>query len=255
MSSINLPKAYWAMDEASGDALDSAGGLNLTDNFTVQAATGLVAGARDMDPSRFEWFSHTDHADLSAGDRDFWLNLWVKPDAVGTFRFIAAKGYADGGANFEWVLFTDGSSVPVFRVGQSTNTFDATNTSGGALSAGVWSMLSIWHDSVSNTINICKNAGTIDSVSHAVGVNDGTSDFLLGANGSGSYYDGLMDETGWWLEPATAGKLTWLYNSGAGRSWADIQTEAGAVNLSALGGSFPIKRTYRPRPFAPGWAR
>ena len=56
MALIDSLGGYWKMDEASGDALDSHGSNNLTDNDTVAASTdGKINGARDFEKGFSEY--------------------------------------------------------------------------------------------------------------------------------------------------------------------------------------------------------
>ena len=69
--------------------------------------------------------------------------------------------------------------------------------------------LCAWHDSVANTINIQVNNGTINTVSHSVGVQDSNGVFRLGEI-SGNYLNGRLDGVGVWKRVLTQSERAYL---------------------------------------------
>lgn len=125
--------------------------------------------------------------------------------------------------------------------GGGTDTTVTANTF-GAISAATWYFVVAWHDSVSNQIGISVN-GTADTAAHSAGVFDGTGPFAIGArvNATSDYWDGLIDEFGFWRRVLSGAEITELYNAGAGRDYAYI---AGG----AAGPVIPVfMRQYRQR--------
>lgn len=259
MASIRLPTAYWSMEESSGQRNDAVGANHLVESFaTINSRSGRVGNGADIVPGGFSLLKIANNATIVTGDRDWTYNFWVNADSLGAFQFFANKGYSEGASNREWIVSKTGAGNPLaldvfFGAAGSAR---VTNTSGGEPVTSTFYMITILHDSVNNLIGIQLNAGTRDTTSHPDGVNSGNQDLEFGGSvGVGTYFDGLFDETGWWAGMVlTTAEVTWLYNAGAGRSYADILADQ-TPNLSALGGSFPIRRTYRPGPFKPGIAR
>jgi hypothetical protein len=211
--------AYWSLDEASGNALDSHGSNDLTDNNTVGSATGKVGNARDFEQGNEENFSRADNTDLSTGDIDFTFNVWVKLESKAGGNIVVAKWdagqfefelfYAIADDNWRWLLSFDGSNQKIIE--SANNSAPAT---------GVWQMLTVWHDSVNNVGGIAINAGTPVTSSHTTGVRDGTSAFRVGMlTGSSNAFDGLIDELGFWKRVLTSAERTELYNNGSGRDY------------------------------------
>jgi hypothetical protein len=93
-----------------------------------------------------------------------------------------------------------------------------------------------WHDSVGNTINIQVNNGTADSAAHNLGVFYGTAPFAIGARDAAAadYWDGLIDEVGFWKRVLTADERTTLYNGGNGLAYPF--TVGGASSTRLIGG-------------------
>jgi hypothetical protein len=220
--------AFW--DLSSTADTHSTYTLTAASAPTFSATTGV-----DLEADSYQYLSTTDNSGLSTGDIDFTFNAWVKPESLDAgqpnfgFPFIASKGWlADFNANQEWGLVQNSAGNPLqFAVASGANVYPVTNTTGGVLSTGVWYMVTAWHDSINNLIGIALNAGTPDTVSHSLGVNDGTRIFTIGAwaDGIGGLpWDGNIRRAGFWKRVLTSGERTTLYNGGSALSYVDISS-------------------------------
>ncbi len=229
---------YWSLDEASGDALPAHGSMTLTDTNTVGAASGKVSGARDFEADNVEYFSHTDHADLSAGDTDFTFQAWVNLESksLGSNTRVIFRKW--DGAGTEYILWYDAGTLATDRFswvvrGSGTLSHVEANVLGSP-SIATWYLIHAWHDSVNNEIGIAVNAGTADTTAHSAGVDDTAAVFYIGhEDGASDEWDGLLDECAMWRKVLTSAERTWLYNSGAGRSYADIVAESSGYTPAA----------------------
>jgi hypothetical protein len=227
--------AYWDLSESSGNPrLDSVGANDLSDNNGIATGTGPGGSgvAADLEASSFEYLQTAgDHADISCGDTDFTINLWVNFETGGAFKIVATKGYGYT-TNYEWSLFTDTNSKLQFSVNSGAATTGAVSTTGAAVSTATWYMVTMWHDSVagSNNIGIAVNAGTADTATHLTGVNDGTRALELGRTEGGAlYFDGKLAYVGMWRRVLSGAERTSLYNSGAGLNYAGLSGGGGAT--------------------------
>jgi hypothetical protein len=223
--------AYWPLDEASGDALDAHGSLDLTETGgTIGTATGKVGDARDFEADDTEFFARADGTDLSTGDIDFTFAAWVQLESKPSSATLISKGTVSDG---EYYLMYRGGGTDRFEFSAyggagfaSGSTARADNL--GSPSSATWYFVVAWHDSVNNQIGIAVNAGTADTASHSAGVLDGSGAFFLGAGyphhpaTGGEPWDGLIDEVGFWKRVLTGSERTELYNAGAGRDYAYI---------------------------------
>ena len=95
---------------------------------------------------------------------------------------------------------------------------------GGGHAAATWFFLVLWFDTTANTWNMTVNNSTTSSA--ATGSNapsTSTTAFTFGAHaGPGAYYDGRLDQWGFWKRVLTSAEKTYLYNSGNGRTYAEI---------------------------------
>jgi hypothetical protein len=211
--------AAWELDEASGNALDSHGSSDLTDNNTVGSGTGLVYGsARDFENGSTEYFSRADNADLSVTDQDFTFEAWVQTESDPGGKWVLSKG---SGANIAYGLLAF-SSTWRFRVSSADGFVNDTSVdSGTAVSNGTWYHVMCGHRATANQIWIRVNAGSEVTAAYSAGTYDDTQPFYIGAFNAGTTWDGLIGPVRFWKRDAS-GDATELYNAGAGRTYAYI---------------------------------
>ena len=88
-------------------------------------------------------------------------------------------------------------------------------------------MVMVNHDADDDTIGVSINAGTIDTTAYSSGVYDGTQPFTLGAGAAGALgLDGRQDITIRYDRILTQSEIEWLYNSGQGRAYADVNPDS-----------------------------
>lgn len=225
-------EAWWTLDESSAGIApvvrdDSHGTNDLTDNGTVASIDGRVISGGDFVPGDITSLSIADNPSLSFADEDFTISTWVYLDAKPGAMWLVSKWRAaplqleysiffDNGTNrYHFAISNNGVAV---AVNLPANTF-------GIPALGAWHNIVAWHDSVGNTANIEVNNGGVDSVGYALGCNDNTATFGLGALPGPpptNHLDGRMDETGVWRRILTAGERTLLYNGGNGIGYRAI---------------------------------
>lgn len=211
--------AFWELD----DLTDAHGSNDLTNNGSVPFVSGLIGNAADFEEiGGNQYLSHADNADLSVGDEDFTLQFWVKAESFVSFNTIANKGWTSS-APHSWIAFvnTSDSNKPTFRVDGGGG--DVNVVAAAGLSTGTWYCVHVWHDSVNNLIGISVDAGTAVTQAHSLGVQDSGNPFQIGAvdqTGFGLFWDGLIDQVGFWKRVLTSGERTALYNGGAGLAYA-----------------------------------
>lgn len=220
-------KAYWSLEEASGTRADATGrGNTLTPVSSTGNATGKVGNGASVTGSG-SVLQKTDTADLSTGDVDFALWAWVKMTTLNN-RTILSK-YVVSGNQREYLLFYNQNdhatnnrfAWAVSNNGTTVTTIDA--NAFGAASTDTWYFVGCYHDATNNVIGIGVN-DTWNTTAYSSGVLDSTAMFQLGALDSGVYLqNGVIDEVGMVKGYIpTSADWTWLYNSGNGRSYADV---------------------------------
>jgi RHS repeat-associated protein len=214
---------WWTMDEASGTRNDSHSTNHLTSNNSVGSIAGLKNTAAVFTTATpVQSLSIADNAALSTGDIDFTLSADVYLNSATTTQIIAVKGDPANQYTRDYTLYYDAPSGKFgFKVGNGTTGANVLSTD--SVTAGQWYILTAWHDSVANTINLQVNNGSVSSVSYSSGAMNTTFALSIGAHTNGtSALDGRIDEVVIYKRILTAAERTWLYNNGAGRAYADL---------------------------------
>ncbi len=231
MTAVNPTKAnlisWWKLDETSGTRYDAHGSNNLSDINTVGYAVGKKGNAADFEFSNSEYLKINDNASLSFGDESFTIVGWVKFESLTNPSQMIVTKYDYGYPKKEYALHkADNSPRLYFRVSwDGTNEERVMSNTFGDLSINVWYFFAGIHDSVNDKLIIYVNDKS-DTINYSNGCNDNTSPFAIGAffqSGTAkSFMDGYIDEVAMWRKALTADELEWLYNSGNGRTYADL---------------------------------
>jgi hypothetical protein len=226
-------KAYYSLDEASGDAIDAHGSNDLTDNNTVTANTGKVSGAREFTVGNSEHFNTASTSDLALGaDTPFTWAGWAQNRTdFQSGTDVLGKWNSGGGNDGAYALYIKGANFRyTFVIANGSSSTEVSDTTVFPSPANTWAFIVMWHDPTADKIYIqVNNDATPDEAAWSGGTLAESNPFRLGhSNGAfGTRWDGLLDEWGFWKRVLTADERTWLYNSGSGRSYADIVAEAG----------------------------
>lgn len=217
--------SFWALEEASGTRNDSHSTNHLTDNNTVASAAGKVGTAGDFEKDNSESLSIASNGSLLTGDIDFSAAGWVQFES----KVTSAAGFGKEGTigNYEWVMYYDVGSdrLRLWVSNDGTNGITVSADNLGSPAVGIWYFVVVWHDSVNNLMGISVNDGTPNTQAYSNGVFAGAGPFMVGADEASTTYfwDGLIDQVGFWKRVLTAAEITQLYNSGSGLSYAAMQ--------------------------------
>ena len=219
--------SYWSLEEASGVRSDAYGTNPLTDNNTVTQAAGKVGSAGQFTAANSEYLSVASAA-LEAGDIDFHLTAWIYLDTEPAEAVVVSKWTSANNNEFtlEYLSSVDRMRAVVGN-GSSSNTQDS--NAFGAMSTATWYFVEMWHDAANNVLGVAVN-GTGNTVATTIQpVVVSGAQFVIGSrSGGGSrYFDGRIDEVGYWKRMLTAAERAYLYNAGAGRSFAEIRAYKG----------------------------
>jgi hypothetical protein len=212
--------AFWKLEEVSGTRVDSFGTNHLSDFNTVTQAVGKIGNAAQFTKANGEYLFIADNSDVSTGDIDFTIAVWVYLDSkpVNQMDIITKRGASVGVT--EYILRYEGSAIDRFTFWIGGPTFiSVTANNFGVPSLSTWYFIVAWHDAAANTINIRVNNGTADSVTTGGQVvPDTSSELRIGSDqsGLGDYWDGRIDAVGFWKRVLTADEQTDLYNNNNG---------------------------------------
>jgi hypothetical protein len=224
--------AAWELEEASGSRADSHGSNTLAvTGPAVGSASGIVGNAALFAMTGGETLSIADNAALSMGDIDFTIETWANFASLASSRVVLSKWTDTGPDNEYWLAYFATTGNFTFFVRNTANnasgSVDVTMTE----ATSTWYQLIAKHNATANTITLKVNNGTPGSTSWSGGVRDGTAAFRISGQNDGATAEmqGLVDSTRIWKRLTTDTEDSWLYNSGAGRSYADIVAAGGGA--------------------------
>ena len=220
-------KAYWDLDESSGNAIDShTGGHDGTDNNTVgTSATGGPGGGRcrDLVAANNEYFDVTHHADLTGGNSDWTIGGWGYSDDLSTTRSLMAKRTSSGGTDNEYEILWFDSKLQFF-IGDGSTSF-GTGISHGGISTATWYFWLAWHNSGTSKLHLSEDDSEATAVSHGITPGTSTAGVALGnlfPTTPTLPWEGRMQFWGKWSQIVASGDRTSLYNSGSGVDYASL---------------------------------
>jgi hypothetical protein len=220
MALIDDLVSYWTLDEASGTRADSHGSNDLADTNTVTQAAGIISTAAQFTSANQERLVLSDTAIFDALSAATFAG-WLYADSLAADITFASK-YASSTAGFELTWSpTFGFAAYWMNAG-----FQNGSTGTGGYSATTWYHIAcvfdgaggdnaarckIYIDGVSQTLNF---SGTIPA-SYATNA----AVFKIGMAAVSRYWNGRIDEAGFWSRPLTSDEVTELYNGGAGLAY------------------------------------
>jgi hypothetical protein len=217
--------AYYDFEDASGNLLDNVGSNDLTEtDGTIASVAGKVGNARDFERADTEYFAAADAA-WNSITGNLTITAWINAEtASGIFQGIVSK-LTVAGDQVSYLLGINDLGEVTFEVSTdgtrtSSAVFEQVNST--PISASTWYFL-VGRRREGVNVGLSVNAGTEVTATLAGGIFDGTAAFEIGAyNVNASNFDGIIDEVGVWNRVLTDDEVDWLYNSGSGRSYADI---------------------------------
>ncbi len=223
MPSISLTNliSYWALDEASGTRFDSHGSKPMGDVNGVGSATGKVATAADFEASSTQCLSGAFIDVVNEWSTTLWFNAESFPaDYQGLFTRDDF-----GSPRHQTSIYINASSKLAVYTAPGGSNFDGTGST--TFSTATWYFIAVTYTSA-NGLKGYVNATSEASAAGIGTLGTGNAPVEIGRDVFNSlrYFDGLIDEVSLWQRELTASEITWLYNSGAGRSYSDIVTEA-----------------------------
>ena len=224
------PIGYWRLGEKSGQiAYDYSGNGN--NGTYVGGVTlgqpGAVAGVGDSDSSvLLNGTSGSVSTSITGGiPAAHSVTMWINPSTVSSNLNMYLM--ATGGGNNNWFQLYDGhgSGHLTTRMGSSGSGvggyFDGNfqyNT------ANIWYFVAITITSA-NLATIYVN-GVQDAQTTLTIINAPNNSVTFGSVGSGSYFNGIMDEVAIFNYPLSSTQISTLYNTGNGAPWWYCQSQS-----------------------------
>ena len=215
-------RAWYSFDESSGDAVDSSGrGNTLTNANNCPYQTGVIGNSVRTDSLTYAYLLGAQSEDTNWGDSTTTMCVWIKNGCVSTYNY---EDYV--GVYGEMRLYRNYADLR-FRL----------MITGGA-TAGDVTVSADFADTLSYHFVVCKFRADDDSlfisvdggawtrgvcssspIAYEIGSGYGMA---LGRYSSTLRGSAEFDNLGIWRRELTDDEIAWLYNSGAGRSYLEL---------------------------------
>lgn len=215
-------QSWWELGEASGNRLDSIGGRSMVPNGTVTQVAGLVGNAAQTSVSAY--LKTSTSPVLHTGD--FTIAGVFKTSAT-VFGVMSRNGAAVG-SNRQWLIVVDTPSSTLYFAVSTNGTSNAAFVTGPTgMNNNAFHDYIAWRDTANNTINLQVDGGSVlssamtGSTALYSAVDPGI--YLSGIGTEAAYLTGgVHDQVGIWNRMLSSTERTFLRNSGAWRSFADL---------------------------------
>lgn len=220
---------YWTLDEESGDRVDGTEARTLTEVNTVGYNTGVVSNAAYFSATNKEYLYSTNEFG-TATDGDITAAFWLYPPTYGgnsSTGSVIISSYRSPATAGDWYIsYTYGADLRLHREGATIYEWDTSMT----FSSGTWYYVVISYDASEESASCyVNNVSKTFTRSSASGHNGLLGNMTIGgiSSTSGSYdLTGRVDEMAVFDDLLTTDELDWLYNSGSGRTYVDIDPAA-----------------------------
>ena len=229
---------YYAHDEASGTRAGSHAGITLTDNNTVGSTTGVQSNASVFVAANSEYLSTADTT-INAGTGDLTVAGWVYPSSSLTALTSGGRVWQRRGTGavgtvvgFSFCLYRPGAGSDVAipntiiddGAGKSIN---ATATSDVVGTNNSWIFIVYEWDAANDTLKVWADNTLIQTYTGSTGIgsiSNNSRAFTFGASDDTptQYFDGRIDEVSIWSRKLSADEQSFLYNGGAGVTYATV---------------------------------
>jgi len=211
--------AFWNLDEESGTRYDEIGDNDLNDINTVLCGTGKINNAALLDSTNLEYLSIADNDDLSFGDENFTLAIWVKAYQNNIYNACLQKGVGATASQTEYSINVSSSPFRhTFEVSDGTTITRLRSDSVQVLNR--WQCIVAWHNTDTDSLYIVVNGGLVKRGYATSHPRDHIDLFKLGRYTNTRYFDGLIDLVGIWGRCPTYtngyAMADSIYNGGSG---------------------------------------
>jgi hypothetical protein len=222
---LNNLGAYWALEETSGDRVDSVNSYALTevtDGAQIGTESGKPGTAINFNTTLNEWCFAT-KANVGSSmymQADTTVSFWTNPDGGSTTVSYILGIWEAGGNNRCWLIrYTDATDA-IALLSSSSGADTATQDLATSV-ADTWTHFALVWDEAGNEFEYFVNGSTVGTTSPpGTGIKDSTGNFVIGNFGNtpstSTDFDGGLDEVGVWNRKLTAAEILSLYNGGAG---------------------------------------
>jgi hypothetical protein len=226
----NLEKETKAFLKRMGDIRgvlpDGAGISRVNDYIIKKKGLGFLLGNRQTSGIKFEsaksqYLSIPSNSSLQTGTNGFTFSFWFQ-NITGNIRSVLTKCNNGGTPDTDFETYIGGNGTFALNVSNGTTNYTATTPLNTIINGTTYHIICNY-DNIASTLNIYVN-GVLKGTTAFVGSPlQGVRDFNIARRSSGALLlDGIVDEVGYWKRTLTTTEISYLYNSGQGRSYLEL---------------------------------
>jgi hypothetical protein len=206
--------SYYKLDESSDDASDSVGSNILTNVGTTTYSVAKINNGAVFNGSS-QYFTQPATGNISG---NFSISAWIKFDTIAASCNLFTDWGASDNKNIR-IYFDSADAKIKFNRGNGGAKEDGTAAMTAALSATTWYHVVFTQSGTTKSIYV--NAGTPTTATATyTGAQTGEVMWIgVDHGGASNFFDGTMDEIGFWGKALSDDEVTALYNSGNGVSY------------------------------------
>lgn len=210
---------WFALNETTGDAVDTIGTSDLTEQGSVSSASGIKGTSRGNDYTSANYFDGAINATLDMDLQTAWsISAWFKvdSDAGNGNRQIFHWDAPDGSEYFGWIGI-DGNKLEVNHCHRGVACQELVGTDD--VDFDNWNHVVIVHSGSGSVIDVYLNntdQGDVTAMSTTAGP---VTKFTIGRSEddvNSPLTDGYIDEIGIWQRGLSESEISNLYNGGLG---------------------------------------
>ena len=213
--------SWWPLDEESGDRADSHGSNHLSPVAAPGNATGKVGSGVDLESSSNQYLTIAAAAQTGLGSAgSFSFGAWYKIESALVTQFICSKR-TTGAAEWTMTNTSDGSNSCYMYLAPSFVPLVVP----GVFAAATWVFVVVGYNSATGRACVSVNGAAPTTAVRTYG-GLATAPFSIGYDLSGGLakFDGVIDEAFYYTRWLSDDELSWLYNSGSGRAYAETSS-------------------------------
>lgn len=202
--------SYWKLDESSGNASDSIGSNTGTNNSVTYTTGKINNGASFNGSSSYLSFGTTS----TLNPLNISISCWFNSSSIATAQTIISRDTtASIGLDRCYSIYIYSSKLICELFSSSTV---ASITGSTTLSSNTWYFVTITYDGV-NVKMYLNGVSDATPISTSISLFTASVNTEIGKRASSQYFNGLVDEVGFWNRALTATEVGILYAGGLGK--------------------------------------
>lgn len=230
---------YWKLDGNSNDVMGVKNGTDTSMSYAN--SNGIINQGGSFNGTTGRVSFSTD----ASGNAKYTVAGWIKPTSFSSTMAIIQNGssYGASGTWSGWQIFTSTTTGTIWSYHFKTTSTYINPTTTTALTSGVWNWFAVVYDGTNHLIYINGVASpkTTACTTDPTWSQQASRSFSIGVDDKGNagspaqYFNGSIDEIGYWNRALSADELGKLYRGGAGLTHPFIEKQTNVFTKGHLG--------------------